>query len=80
MKKIYEKPQAIVTTFNTVDATNANIKSVATLTLHIPSSIAFLTNSSGTSDAPCKTKGTDTFSLILTNLSKSNLGVPLYNP
>ena len=29
MKKIYEKPQAIVTTFN---ATNANIKSVATLT------------------------------------------------
>ena len=30
MKKIYEKPQAIVTTFNTVDATNANIKSVAT--------------------------------------------------
>ena len=32
MKKIYEKPQAIVTTFNTVDATNANIKSVATLT------------------------------------------------
>ena len=31
MKKIYEKPQAIVTTFNTVDATNANIKSVATL-------------------------------------------------
>ena len=26
MKKIYEKPQAIVTTFNTVDATNANIK------------------------------------------------------
>ena len=27
MKKIYEKPQAIVTTFNTVDATNANIKS-----------------------------------------------------
>lgn len=32
MKKIYEKPQAIVTTFNTVDATNANIKSVSTLT------------------------------------------------
>ena len=32
MKKIYEKPQAIVTTFNTVDATNAYIKSVATLT------------------------------------------------
>ena len=32
MKKIYEKPQAIVTTFNTVDATNANIKTVATLT------------------------------------------------
>ncbi len=31
MKKIYEKPQAIVTTFNTVDATNANIKSVAAL-------------------------------------------------
>ena len=31
MKKIYEKPQAIVTTFNTVDATNANIKSVATV-------------------------------------------------
>ena len=32
MRKSDEKPQAIVTTFNTVDATNANIKSVATLT------------------------------------------------
>ena len=32
MKKIYEKPQAIVTTFHTVDATNAHIQSVATLT------------------------------------------------
>lgn len=31
MKKIYEKPQATVTAFNTADTTNANIKSVATL-------------------------------------------------
>lgn len=31
MKKIYEKPKAIVTTFNAVDATNATIKSVANL-------------------------------------------------
>lgn len=32
MKKIYEKPQAIVTTFDAVDTINANVKSVAALT------------------------------------------------
>ena len=48
MKKIYEKPQAIVTTFNTVDATNANIKSVATLSirilLHLTSTMLLISN------------------------------------
>lgn len=32
MKKIYEKPQAIVTTFDAVDTINVNVKSLAALT------------------------------------------------
>ena len=59
---------------------NGIFKSVATFTLHIPKEIAFFTNSSGTSDAPCSTKGTSTASLISFNLSKSSFGSPFYKP
>ena len=58
---------------------NGIFKSVATFTLHIPKLIAFLTNSSPTSEAPCKTKGTLNFSLIFFYLEKSYFGLPLYS-
>ena len=56
---------------------NGIFNSVAIFTFVIPNSIAFLTCSAGTPDAPCNTNGTSTTALISASLSKSSFGSSL---
>ncbi|MNY36812.1 hypothetical protein D3C86_1713220 [compost metagenome] len=59
---------------------NAIFSSVATFTLHTPSSMVRRTYSSGTSLAPCSTSGISTTSRISPRRLKSIFGVLVYRP